>query len=169
MRVFSFAVAMIMVGSVVTAQGPSSEPVGNLAQVMRGIFFPNSNIIFDVQSRDPDAPPEENSDGTVSSTFASIYAGWPAVENAAIAIAEGTKLLMLENRLCQNGLDVPLGDDEFLQYAREMEEVARAAAAVAATKDRDAMINATNDLAGGCENCHTQYRRYPEENRCQLP
>jgi hypothetical protein len=26
-------------------QAPESEPVGNLAQVMRGIFFPNSNII----------------------------------------------------------------------------------------------------------------------------
>lgn len=169
MRVLSLAVAMMVAGSVVTAQGPSSEPAGTLAQVMRGIFFPNSNIIFDVQARDPEAPAGENDDGTVSSTFASIYAGWPSIENAAISIAEGTTLLMLEGRLCQNGLDVPLADTEFVEYAREMEDVARAAAAVAATKDRDAMINATNDLAGGCENCHSAYRRYPEENRCQLP
>src|SRR5207245_10856948 len=31
----------------------SFPPVGNLAQVMRGILFPNSNIIFTVQTHDP--------------------------------------------------------------------------------------------------------------------
>ena len=169
MRIFSVAVAMLVIVGGAQAQAPEGKPVGTLAQVMRGIFFPNSNIIFDVQSRDPEAPPEAADDGTVSATFASIYAGWPMVENAAIAIAEGTKLIRMQGRMCENGRDVPLGDDEFVQFAREMEEVAIAAAAVAATKDRDAMIEATNTLAGGCENCHTNYRRYPEENRCQLP
>ena len=169
MRVFSVIVAMLVVGGAAAAQAPSPEPSGTLAQVMRGIFFPNSNIIFDVQSRDPEAPPEEADDGTVSSTFASIYAGWPMVENAAIAIAEATKLIVMQGRMCENGREVPLGDDEFMQYAGEMQAVANAAAAVARTKDRDAMIEATNDLAGGCENCHSVYRRYPEENRCQMP
>ena len=36
------------------AQATASKPVGNLAQVMRGILFPNANILFDVQSRDPE-------------------------------------------------------------------------------------------------------------------
>ena len=172
MRVFKVTVVMLLVVACAhapRAQAPESEPVGNLAQVMQGIFFPNSNIIFDVQSRDPDAPPEENDDGTVTSTFASIYTGWPVVENAAIAIAGGAQLIRMPGRMCQNGREVPLEDDEFMQFAREMEEVAIAAAAVAATKDRDAMIEATNNLAGSCENCHSNYRRYPEENRCQLP
>ncbi len=34
---------------------PGAQPYANLAQVMRGIPFPNSNIIFDTQSLDPDA------------------------------------------------------------------------------------------------------------------
>jgi hypothetical protein len=34
----------------------SPEAYGTLAQVMRGIPFPNSNIIFDTQTRDPAAP-----------------------------------------------------------------------------------------------------------------
>ena len=172
MRVFKVTVVLLLAiacAQAPRAQAPESQPVGNLAQVMRGIFFPNSNIIFDVQSRDPDAPPEENDDGTVTATFSSIYTGWPVVENAAIAIAGATQLIRMPGRMCQNGREVPLGDDEFMQFAREMEEVAIAAAAVAATKDRDAMIEATNNLAGGCENCHSNYRRYPEENRCQLP
>src|SRR5690242_7008873 len=32
-------------------------PVGTLAQLMRFIFFPNSNLIFTVQQQDPGAPP----------------------------------------------------------------------------------------------------------------
>jgi len=31
-------------------------PLGNMAQLMRGIFFPNSNLIFTVQTHDPGAP-----------------------------------------------------------------------------------------------------------------
>ena len=169
MRVFSVVVAMFVVVGVAKAQAPAGEPVGSLAQVMRGIFFPNSNIIFDVQARDPEAPVEAGTDGTVTSTFSGIYTGWPVVENAAVAIAEATKLIRMPGRMCENGRDVPLADAEFMQYASEMEEVAIAVAAVARTGDRDATIEATNNLAGGCENCHSVYRRFPDENRCQQP
>ena len=37
------------------ASAPAAKPYGTLAQVMRGIPFPNSNIIFDTQSTDPAA------------------------------------------------------------------------------------------------------------------
>jgi hypothetical protein len=33
---------------------PAAAPTGNLAQVMRGTLFPNANILFDVQSGDPE-------------------------------------------------------------------------------------------------------------------
>ena len=36
------------------AAAPAGRPIGNLAQVMRGILFPNANILFDVQSKDPE-------------------------------------------------------------------------------------------------------------------
>ena len=32
-------------------------------------------------------------------------------------------------------------------------------------KDRDAVIELTNQVAGTCEDCHTKYRRY--EDRCR--
>ena len=35
--------------------GPTTQPYGSLAQVMRSIPFPNSNIIFDAQTNDPGA------------------------------------------------------------------------------------------------------------------
>ena len=101
-----------------------TPPVGTLAQVMRGIYFPNSNIIFDTQMRDPDAPPEESSSGgTVSSTFAGIYTGWQVVENAALVLAEGASLINKPGLLCENGRMVPTQRYDYLKYSREMTEV----------------------------------------------
>ena len=169
MRVFSVVFALFVVAAVANAQAPSNEPSGNLAQLMRGILFPNSNLIFDVQARDPEAPPEATDDGTVTSTFSSIYTGWPVVENAALALAESANLIVLADRMCENGRPVPLDQPDFVQYAQELEAAGRAAYEVAQTRDRDAMIEVTNEVAGACENCHSIYRRYPEENRCQKP
>ena len=38
--------------------GPSFPATGNMNQVMRGILFPSSNVLFDVQTRDPSARPK---------------------------------------------------------------------------------------------------------------
>ncbi len=164
MRVLSVVFALLFLAAVATAQAPSSQPVGTLAQVMRGILFPNSNLIFDVQSRDPAAPPEADSGGTVTSTFASIYTGWQVVENAAVALAEVPNLITMPGRLCENGRPVPVQDADFIKYAQELGEAGRAAFTVAQSQDRDAMIEVTNQVAGACENCHSVYRRF--EDRC---
>jgi hypothetical protein len=42
------------------AAQPSRKPTGTLAQVMRGIYFPNANLIFDVQQNDPGAPKKKS-------------------------------------------------------------------------------------------------------------
>ena len=169
MRILGVAVAIVVIGSVAQAQAPSGKPTGTLAQLMRGVFFPNSNLIFDVQTRDPEAPPEVAEDGSATSTFSSIYTGWQVVENASIALAEASNLLMYADRMCENGRAVPRDQDDFAMYAMGMETAARAAHEIAKTKDLDAMIEATNTIADACENCHVVYRRYPEENRCQKP
>ena len=43
-------------GGLPAARPEVYPPLGNMAQLMRGIFFPNSNLIFTVQTRDPAAP-----------------------------------------------------------------------------------------------------------------
>src|SRR5580765_4429202 len=75
---------------------------GNLAQVMRGILFPNSNIIFDAQNNDPTKKKADEQ-------FGNPYGGWPSVENAAIALAEAANLLIIPGRVCSNGKPAPLG------------------------------------------------------------
>ena len=56
--------------------GPAAaqKPYANLAQMMRGIPFPSSNIIFDTQTVDPGAAqkPSEVGKGATAS-FASVY------------------------------------------------------------------------------------------------
>src|SRR5262249_10571173 len=94
---------------------PGARPAGTLAQVMRGIYFPNPNISFDVQHADPGAPkPAAGAGGgAATSAYANTYSGWEAVENAAIALTDGVDLILKPGRLCQNGKPVPLQQADF--------------------------------------------------------
>ena len=164
MRVLSILFALLLVPGVVTAQAPDARPVGSLAQLMRGIFFPNANLIFDVQTRDPEAPRESGDDGTVTSTFSGIYTGWQVVENAALALAEVTSLAGMPGRLCENGRPVPVQRYDWGRYSRGMVDTGWAVYEAARAKDRERVSELTNQLAGACENCHLAYRDKPD--RC---
>ena len=136
-----------------------TPPVGTLAQIMRGLYFPNSNIIFDTQMRDPDAPADENSaGGTVSATFAGIYTGWQVVENAALVLAEGASLINKPGRLCENGRMVPNRRYDWLKWSSEMTDVGWEIYQAALAKDQAAVSELTNNLAEACDNCHRVYR-----------
>src|SRR5262245_22494411 len=49
---------------------PVMQPYASLAQVMRGIPFPNSNIIFDTQTNDPGAAKKPGESGAGASASA---------------------------------------------------------------------------------------------------
>ena len=79
-----------------------------LGQIMKGIMFPASNIIFAAQRENPaDVKPANDPSGATDALDGS-YGKWEAVENSALAIAEAANLLILPGRKCENGLDVPL-------------------------------------------------------------
>src|SRR5262245_62159433 len=68
--------------------GFEAKPHGTLAQLMRGIPFPNSNIIFDTQTRDPAAAAKSAVDrsstvaaGGATGVYSNVYSGWQQVEN----------------------------------------------------------------------------------------
>ena len=165
MRVLGVLCVILSLTAVTTAQAPARDPVGNLALVMRSILFPNSNILFDTQSRDPDAPPETTAaGGAATGRFSSIYTGWGLVEAASVALAESAQLIMMPGRSCENGLPVPVGDADFQQFARDLVDAGTRAYEIAQSKNLDAMVEITNEVAGACENCHAVYRKY--EDRC---
>ena len=169
MRVLSVVLALLFLAAVATAQAPSSQPVGTLAQVMRGILFPNSNLIFDVQSRDPAAPPEAAGGDSVTARFSSIYTGWQTVQNAAVALGEAANLITLPGRLCENGRPVPIEQDNWKEFVLGLREAGEIAYKAALNQSQEEVIDATNYVAEACSNCHRVYRDSytdPPKERC---
>jgi mono/diheme cytochrome c family protein len=146
---------------------PSARPLplGNLAQVMRGILFPSSNLIFNVQNQDPGQQKMGWQPGDTPFGWADwgagIYSGWELVDYAAIAIAESAPLLLTPGRRCENGRPVPIDGPDWIQFTQEMAEAGRAAYRASQSRNRDAVIEVTNVIADACLRCHEVYRDKP--------
>ena len=140
------------------APAPAAQVQGSLNQVMRGILFPNSNVIFDAQNKDPGAPPDPADPGAVTNPYANIYGGWEAVENASIALFEAANLVQLPGRKCQNGKAVPLDEDTFRKGLAALRETSLNAYKAAQTKDLTALVAVADKLALACSTCHDVYR-----------
>ena len=148
------------------AQPPrDTPPVGTMAQVMRAIYFPNANLIFDVQMRDPATPPGEGGDNTVTSTFSRIYSGWQVVENAALALAEGASLINKPGRLCETGRYAPVERYDWLKWSNELTDLSFEIYQAAMRKDQEEVGELTNNLAMACDNCHRVYRSNAQQAR----
>ena len=139
-------------------------PLGNMAQLMRGVFFPNSNLIFTVQTRDPAAPapkpsPEQQGQGfSVFDWGQGIYAGWQMIDNAAIAIADASPLMLMPGIRCENGRLAPINDPDWIKFTDQMIAVARKTYKASQSRSQDAVSEATGDLADACAACHQAYR-----------
>ena len=142
-------------------------PLGNMAQLMRGIFFPNSNLIFTVQTRDPGAPapkPDAAAAGGQTGGFsfvdwgAGIYGGWQLVDNAAIALADASPLMLTPGIRCENGRLAPVTDALWIKLTEQMIAVARKTYQASQTRSQEAVSEATGDLSDACAACHQAYR-----------
>src|ERR1700693_1893660 len=87
------------------ARGPASTPArgaaalkleirATLAQVMKGILYPSSNVIFAAQNENPADVKPAPDPSTATNPLASSYGKWEAVENAAMALTEAANLLI---------------------------------------------------------------------------
>ena len=147
--------------------GPTPKAYANLAQVMQGIQFPASNLIFDTQSNDPGAKPADKGGSGATSAYSGVYGGWKAVENAAIAISETANLIMIPGRLCQNGRPVPLDRADFQKFAQGLADAGQAALKAAQSKNLDAMVDVSGTVSDACAACHEVYRDKPDDkDRC---
>jgi mono/diheme cytochrome c family protein len=139
-------------------------PVGNVAQLMRGVFFPNSNMIFTVQTHDPGAPVPKPSADAQANGFswvdwgAGIYGGWQLVDNAAVALADISPLMLAPGLKCENGRPAPITDPEWIKFTEDMIEVAKKTYRISQTRNQEAVSDATGDLSDACAACHRAYR-----------
>ena len=154
---------------------PTAFPVtGTLNQVMRGILFPSSNVLFDVQTKDPGAGSKggvARADASTTSTrYGDVYAPWVVVDAAAISIAEIGPVLMQAGRRCENGKPVPVDRADWQQYVQGVVDAGRAAYRASQTRNQEAVSDATNVISDACANCHRVYRDVPSAAmRCTPP
>ena len=131
---------------------------GNLLQVMRGILFPNSNVIFAAQSQDP-ASVKKDADPTTSvNPLAGIYGGWQAIENSGLALAESANLLTIPGRTCSNGKPAPVQNADWQQFVRDLRDAGMAAYKAGQSKNMDTVLEAADTVSTACMNCHDVYR-----------
>jgi mono/diheme cytochrome c family protein len=138
-------------------------PTGNLAQLMRAVFFHNSNLIFAIQEMEaanlPPQPPPSRPDGlTMFDLGLMLYTGWPVVENAATALADASALMMLPGLRCENGRAAPITEPDWIRLTDQMISVARRTYRLAQTRDKEAVASYTTDLSNSCNACHRVYR-----------
>jgi len=144
------------------SSAPSFPATGTLNQVMRGILFPSSNVLFDVQTRDPGAGSKGGvaraDAATTSNRYGDVYSPWQVVDAAAISIAEIGPVLMQPGRRCENGKPVPVDRDDWKRYVQGVVDAGRAAYRASQMRSQDAVSEATNGISDACANCHRVYR-----------
>ncbi len=140
------------------AAAPAAQVHGNLAQVMRGILYPASNVVFAAQSTDPATVKQESDPSTATDPLASSYGGWVAVSNAGIALAESANLLTIPGRMCQNGKPAPIQNADWKMWVEELRSAGMTAYKAGLAKNMDAVLEAADVMSTACQNCHDKYR-----------
>ena len=139
---------------------PLPPPLGNLAELMRAIAFPNSNVLFNLQVKDPSTQPKKQPGNTLDYVDwgSTVYQGWLAVDQAALAITETAPLFLTPGRRCQNGKPVPVDRADWKQYVATLEEVGQRAYRESKARNYPAFEEIAEKLNDACANCHKVYR-----------
>jgi hypothetical protein len=136
---------------------PASQVEGSLLQVMRGIVYPASNVVFAGQE-DFSKLPRADDPSTSPNPLTSTYGGWQAIESAGIALSESATLLLLPGRSCSNGRPVPVQRADWRKYVDDLRAAGRTAYKAAQSRNQDTMVEAAGTVADACEGCHDVYR-----------
>jgi hypothetical protein len=138
------------------ATAPADAPA-TVLQVMRGILFPNANVVFSAQADDPAAVKKASDPSTATDPLASTYGGWEAVANSAIALRESARLLEVP-RSCSNGKPAPIQTATWKKGLAQLREAGAAAYKAAQAKNQDQVLDAAEKVTTACSTCHDPYR-----------
>ena len=141
----------------------------DLNRLMRGVFYPASNVVFSAQSDNPGElkfiPGKDPSMAT--DPLVSTFGGWQAVENAALALTESANLLLIPGRSCGNGVPVPVNDPDWAKFVQELRDAGMKAYKTAQSKDQDKMVEVADTLSTACAHCHRKWREKRAADRCK--
>jgi hypothetical protein len=141
-----------------------SGPQATLGQLMKGIFYPNANVIFAAQNDDPAKVAPAKDPSMAVNPLESAYGKWEAVENSALALADGSVLLTQPGRKCSNGKPVPLANTDWARLVRGLRDAGMTVYKAAQAKDQDKIVDAADVMTVACANCHDKYREVAD--RC---
>jgi hypothetical protein len=151
---------------------PAAKGHMNMLQLMRAFPFPHANVVFDAQGRDPEGP--EKTSSMAFSVYrwgdTDVYAGWPAVESSALALAEMAPIL-LTPRDCANGMPAPVEREDWKSAVAGLVSAGEAAHKAALTKNMDTILEVSETITNACAACHDIYRDIDlvGKQRCSVP
>jgi len=169
--------SIVGLGSQLLAQSPPNAAIpvhATLNQLMRSVQFPLSNVIFASQADEPASIKRAPLPSAATDPLRSVFGGWQAVENSALALAESSTLLMLPGRVCANGSPVPVQDADWVRFVQGLRTAGTEAYRAAQSKSQAKMLEVSEQVSNSCSNCHRVYRRAGPEgaddltNRCKL-
>lgn len=156
-----------------TPASPTAADVATIEQLMATMIVPTSKVVFEAVSTT-----EVN--GKEQQKAPRTDAEWAAVRNAALKMAEGSRLIAEDGRHVARNFNVKAKEGElsfkeieallaknrpaWSKFARELGEVAGVAAKAAEKKDVDGVFAAAGDLDTACENCHLMFW-YPDQDK----
>src|SRR5215467_13334813 len=144
-----------------SSASPSGAPVATLGQLMKGILYPNSNVIFFAQDKDPAKVKPAGDPSLSTDPLASTYGGREAVENSALALYEAADLLTIPRRKCTNGKPVPIQNPDWPKLVQGLRDAGLNAYKAAQSKNMDKIVDAADVMTTACANCHDKYREKP--------
>ena len=135
-RSLTFSTVMVMCAATLLAQrAPAAgvRAVADAKQLHDILISPASDAVFDASSN----PPKDEK-------------GWTAARNQALLLAEAGNLLMVGNRVRDNG--------NWMKMSRALVDAAALAATAAEKKDAQALEAAADPITVACMECHRPYR-----------
>jgi hypothetical protein len=165
-----FTLAMWLSLTAQTSPATATQEVhATLNQLMQGVVYPAANVVFYPQLEDPGVrePAPGNDPAMATDPLVSVFGGWQAIENAALALTESANLLLVPGRVCSNGAPAPITDPAWSMFVQELRDAGLQAYAAAKAKDRDKMIELSNTVNDACVHCHRKWRPRVEANRCK--
>ncbi len=126
------------------AEAPATTPVATVAQIMNGIVQPNAAAVYNAVAT------YINADG-IKEVAPQNDEEWAAIGANAAALIESGNLLLLGNRLIDEG--------DWVKMTRAFMDAAQAALEATEAKDKDAILDAGSTLNETCETCHAKYQR----------
>jgi hypothetical protein len=167
-RPFAAGLALVAVAAAVqmpagvhaqSSQAAATPVYATLNQVMRGVQFPLSNVVFSSQGNDPALVKQDARPSAATDLLASAFGGWQAVENSGLGLAESATLLTIPGRKCANGVEVPVQNADWIRFVQGLRDAGDAAYRAAQSRNQDKMLEVSEQVAASCSNCHQVYRK----------